>query len=114
MFVEDVVFITFVVPVHIETASHKTGVVVGLLAVGMVVLVVQGVDAPLVVSEYGILGIDDAARCAPIARPPQLQGTNGVLDGRAVPQLDIALGVLPVGILELVGVLVAPHFDALP
>ena len=114
MLVEDVVTIAGIVPVHGELASRERGVVAGLLAAyGTMVPVVQGVDGAVVVAEHGILGVDDAARGAPVARPPQRQGALGVLDGRAVPQFHVALGILPVdGV--LVRVLVAPDLDTGP
>ncbi len=114
MLVEDVVTVAGVVPVHGELASRERGVVAGLLAAyGTMVPVVQGVDGAVVVAEHGILGVDDAARGAPVARPPQRQGALGVLDGRTVFQLKVALTVAPADSV-LVGVAVAPDLNAGP
>ena len=71
MLAEDVVFVAEIVLVHDELAAGEACVVVGLLpADGVDILVVQRVDAPLVVAEHGVLGMHDAARGVPVTGPP--------------------------------------------
>ena len=103
-----------IVPIDNETAVDETAIIVRfLIVVGAMVGVAHRANGHGVVAEGGVGGMDDAARGAIMLWPPQLHGAFGVLDDGSVLQLKLPLPIAATDF-ELVGVLVAPYFDALP